>query len=123
MKHGTTTILPVRIRLNPNDIESIIFLFKQQKSSEAPQILVKTYPGDVTYNSEKQLFEIPFSQSDTWLFEEDQIFYMDSRITLEGGSVPETPIVTLRMHPTLFSPLDIFNIAEDSTNEEAAPIE
>lgn len=103
MKNGTTSILPVRFRLNSSDIESIIFLFKQEKSNSAPEILVKNYPGQVEYNEEENIFKIPFSEADTWLFAEDKPFYMDTKITLVDGSVPETTIVTLRMHPTLFS--------------------
>lgn len=104
MKNGTTTTLPVRIKLNSEDIQSIVFLFKQEKSHLAPDILIKNYPGDVTYNEECQTFEIPFTEEDTWLFTEDEPFYMDSKITLANGEVPETAIVTLRMHPTLFNP-------------------
>lgn len=103
MKNGTTTTLPVRIKLNSEDIQSIVFLFKQEKSHLAPDILIKNYPGDVTYNDECQTFEIPFTEEDTWLFAENELFYMDIKITLISGAIPETPIVTLRMHPTLFS--------------------
>lgn len=103
MKNGTTSILPVRFKINGADVESIIFLFKQEKSNSAPEILIKNYPGDVTYKEECNVFEIPFSEADTWLFAEDELFYMDTKITLISGAIPETPIVTLRMHPTLFS--------------------
>lgn len=103
MKNGTTSILPVRFRLKGTDIESIVFLFKQEKSNTAPEILVKNYPGDVEYKEDSNIFEVPFTESDTWLFAEDEPFYMDTKVTLIRGSIPETPIVTLRMHPTLFS--------------------
>lgn len=104
MKNGTTSILPVRFKkINSTDVESIVFLFKQEKSNSAPEVLVKNYPGEVEYNEEYNTFEIPFSEADTWLFAEDELFYMDTKITLVSGSVPETTIVTLRMHPTLFS--------------------
>lgn len=115
MKNGTTSILPVRFRINGADVESIIFLFKQEKSNSAPEILVKNYPGDVQYKEECNVFEVPFSEADTWLFAEDEPFYMDTRLTLISGAIPETPIVTLRMHPTLFSK------PEEENNEETSP--
>lgn len=103
MKRRTTPTLPIRIKLNVNDIETIDFLFKQIKSESAPEILRKVFPSDaVTYNGERNFFEIAFSENDTTLFKEDAPFYMDTRITLVNGTVPETPIITLRMHPTLF---------------------
>jgi hypothetical protein len=103
MKNGTTSILPVRFRINGADVESIVFLFKQEKSNSAPEILTKNYPGEVEYKEESNIFEVPFSEADTWLFTEDELFYMDTKLTLANGQIPETPIVTLRMHPTLFS--------------------
>lgn len=117
MKNGITSILPVRFRLNGADVESIIFLFKQQKSNSAPEILVKNYPGEVEYKTDCNIFEVPFSEEDTWLFAEDELFYMDTKVTLINGKIPETPIVTLRMHSTLFS-----NPGEDDgDNEETTP--
>lgn len=112
MKRGTTPTLPVRLKLRNSDIETIQFLFKQQKSETADEILMKEYPGeDVSYDDECGCYKISFSEADTRLFAEDEPFYMDTKIILVGGTIPETPIVTLRMHPTLF---------EDS-NEETAP--
>jgi len=105
MKNGINSILPVRLRLNISDIESVIFLFKQENSNTAPEILRKTYPDDVNYNSEKNYFELPISESESWLFTGDKPFYMDTKVTLTSGYNPQTPIVTLRMHPTLFPEL------------------
>lgn len=103
MKRGTTPTLPVRVGVDSSDIETIEFLFKQEKSESAEEILLKEYPGDdVEYNDTYNVFEVAFSSDDTWLFAEDEPFYMDTRITLTSGKIPETPIVTLRMHPTLF---------------------
>ena len=107
MKRGTTPTLPVRLKLQTSDIAQVDFLFKQIKSETAPEILLKTYPGeDVTYNTDHDIFEISFSETDTRLFTEDEPFYMDTKITLVNGKIPETPIVTLRMHPTLFEAPD-----------------
>lgn len=65
--------------------------------------MVKNYPGEAEYNEENNTFEIPFSEADTWLFAEDELFYMDIKLTLANGQIPETPIITLRMHSTLFN--------------------
>lgn len=107
MKRGTTPTLPVRLKCQNTDINSIEFLFKQQKSEFAPALLLKTYPDDgVNYDQETDCYNISFSEAETRLFAEDEPFYMDTRIILITGSIPETPIVTLRMHPTLFEALD-----------------
>ncbi len=110
MKRGTTPTLPVRLRCKNEDVETIIFIFKQQKSQMAPCLLTKEYPdGGVIYNEELDCYDISFTQEDTWLFAENEPFYMDTKITLINGKIPETPIVTLRMHSTLF----------EAPNEEA----
>lgn len=43
---------------------------------------------------------------------------MDTRITMIGGSIPETPIVTLRMHPTLFAQIEVEDEGEDENEAE-----
>lgn len=104
MKRGTTPVLPVHFNINNDDVETIEFLFKQEKSESAPEILLKTYPsGDVEYKESSNIYNVAFTSDETRLFAEDEPFYMDTRITMTGGSIPETNIVTLRMHPTLFA--------------------
>jgi len=102
MKRGTTPVLPVHFSINNDDVETIEFLFKQEKSESAPELLLKTYPGEVEYDESRNMYNVAFTSDETWLFAEDEPFYMDTRVTMIGGSIPETPIVTLRMHPTLF---------------------
>ena len=121
MKRGTTPTLPVRLKLKITDIESIEFLFKQIKAESAPEILKKVYPGDdVEFNEDTGLFGIAFSEADTRLFAEDEPFYMDTRIVLVNGKIPETPIVTLRMHPTLFEAVDEES-EDDGSEQETSP--
>ena len=121
MKRGTTPTLPVRLKINNADVASAIFLFKQEKSETAPAILTKTYPDDVNYDELRSVYCVEFTEDETWLFTEDKPFFMDTKITLTNGKIPETPIVTLRMHPTLFaepSALDeVEDIAEESPSE------
>lgn len=113
MKRGTTPILPVRCNINNNDVETIEFLFKQEKSESAPNTLLKLYPSEeVEYKESCNVYNIAFTEDETRLFAEDEPFYMDTRITMVGGSIPETNIVTLRMHPTLF--------AQDEGDEDEA---
>lgn len=45
---------------------------------------------------------------------------MDTRITLINGKIPETPIVTLRMHPTLFESIDEES-EDDGSEQETSP--
>ena len=122
MKRGTTPTLPVRLKLRASDIAQVDFLFKQIKSETAPEILLKTYPGeDVNYDTDHDIFEISFSEADTRLFTEDEPFYMDTKITLVNGKIPETPIVTLRMHPTLFEAPDEDEGEDENEVEETTP--
>ena len=119
MKRGTTPVLPVHFSINNDDVETIEFLFKQEKSESAPEILLKTYPGeDVEYKESYNIYNVAFTSEETRLFAEDQPFYMDTRITMTGGSIPETPIVTLRMHPTLFAQAKVEDEGEDENEAE-----
>ena len=121
MKRGTTPTLPVRIKLKASDITSIEFLFKQIKAETAPETLKKTYPSeDVTFNDEYQIFEVAFTEEETRLFAEDKPFYMDTRIVLINGKIPETPIVTLKMHPTLFEAVEDEGENENEPEEETS---
>lgn len=100
MKRGTTPILRVQIDMELSLIDSVDFVFKSDYCEEAPALLSKNYPKDVTYNENRQVFEIPFTTAETRLF--SGRFWMDTRINTTSHSIPQTNICELYMCPTLF---------------------
>lgn len=101
-KRRTTPRQKVQVGVDVGEISEMTFLYKTEKSETAPEILTKTYPGEVTYDEEGGYFVIPWTEAETLLFAPNDIFYMDTRIVLDGGYVPTTNIVALTMNPTLF---------------------
>ena len=104
MKRGTTPILKVEIDIDITKVQSIIFLFKKVKSENAPAILSKSYPTDVSYRN--GYFNIAFTEQETRLFE--GYFYMDTRIVTKANGIAETELSTLYMSETLFSEADVW---------------
>lgn len=104
MKRGTTPTLNVTIdELDNSDILGIIFLFKQIPKECAPEVLRKVYPGDaVAYDSEHDRYLISLTEEESRLFLPDQLFYMDTKITLTNGKVPNTSIEQVLATKTLF---------------------
>lgn len=101
MKRGTTPTLLIKIGVEPDIIQEIIFLFKQKCSETAEATLTKVYPSEfVTYSD--GVYHVRWTQEETRLFDEELLFYMDTRIVLTDGKIPETRIVTLKMNKTLF---------------------
>lgn len=101
MKRRTTPVLEVTVDIPDEVVVEIQFIFKQERDEKAPELLLKTYPGDV--KREDGVYRIPMSADDTALFNGRSPFYMDTRIVDAVGNVPETPIITLYMSETLFS--------------------
>jgi hypothetical protein len=81
-------------------VKSVSFLFKQKQTEEAPTVIVKTYPEEVT--EENGVFSIPFAEQETRRFKADENFYCDPKITFQDGKIPETKILTLFCNPTLW---------------------
>lgn len=101
-KRGTTPVLAVKFNIKPVEISTIDFLFKQEREEDAPALVEKSYPTDVDYDSETERYLVPLTEEETRLFLPNHAFYMDTRITLTNGLIPETEIVKLRMGGTLF---------------------
>lgn len=104
MKRGTTPTLPVRVNIDNASTASVTFVFKQTKEEDATALVTKEWPTDeeVTYDSEKERYLIEWTEAETRLFVADQVFFMDTKVVLNSGKIPETNIVMLRMNPTLF---------------------
>ena len=101
MKHYTTPVLEVTLDIPVETVQSIKFLFEQERDSEAEALLMKHYPGEVKY--ENGVYKVPITQEETALFAAEKYFYMDTLIVDQTGKVPETPIVSLFMSRSLFS--------------------
>lgn len=102
MKRGTTPRLVAKVGVNHEYVDHIDFLFTQDCSEQCRTRINKTYPSDcVDYSN--GAYHILFTESETRTFAEERLFYMDTRIVLKGGEIPETKIVTLKMNRTLFS--------------------
>ena len=101
IKRGTTPYLAVKFNIRNREISTIDFVFKQEMDEDATPLVTKMYPPDVTYNSELDRYLVPLTEAQTRLFLPNHAFYMDTRITLTNGLIPETEIVKLRMGGTL----------------------
>lgn len=113
MKQGTYNHLRVTFDgLDLTEVSQIDFVFTQTK--EGPILKECSYLGNPATPEDVELdngvFKIPFSREDTYLFKPGTAFYMDTRIYPLGnfatGDNPWTPIVLLRMDPTLFDRVD-----------------
>lgn len=96
---------------NAAQIEAVEFMFKQEEDSTAPVLKTAYWSRDgasrdceLAEETETELtIHVHFSRADTYLFEQGEPFFMDTRVHYEGvGGNPYTPIVRLRMGNSLF---------------------
>ena len=103
IKRGTTPHLS--IRFNGLDdaaaVESVEFLFKQHSSETAPALLRKKWPENVQ-REDSGVYRIFLTAEETRRFAAGNYIYMDTRVTLLGGNILPTSIVTIKVTPTLF---------------------
>lgn len=104
IKRGTTPHLSVRFNGLDDDaaVESIDFVFKQQASETGPALLRRRYPDNVQ-RKEGGVYRMFFTAEETRKFVAGKYIHIDTRITLAGGNIPPTSIVTVMVTPTLFS--------------------
>ena len=107
IKRGTTPYLAVRFDLRNREISTIDFILKQEMDENADPLVVMTYPDDVTYDGQQDRYLVPLTEAQTRLFLPNHAFYMDTRITLTNGLIPETEIIKMRMGGTLIGEDDI----------------
>lgn len=108
MKPGVSTTLCIRHELDMSTVEKVEFLFKQERSPAAPALALKTWipenVGDVTEN--EGVFLINFTPAETNRFVHCAPFYCDPKITLQGGKIADTAIITLFCTETLWGEAD-----------------
>lgn len=110
IKAGMTFSLPVEI--DDEDFENIAgieFIFKQEADDDEANALKTAYwsKDGLSRNCAKvdgqQTILVRFSRADTYLFEQGEDFFMDTRIHYEDTDEnPFTNIVRLRMENSLF---------------------
>ena len=106
IKRGTTPTIGVRLNIQNVEVSTIDFLFKQEMDENGEELVKKSYPDEVDYDAATDRYLVPLTESETRLFQERHVFYLDTKITLVGGSIPPTDIVTIEMNPTLFAEED-----------------
>lgn len=102
MKQLTKNLLKINFKgIDLTDVSKIEFAFSQN-IGDSP-LKVETYPGDNVISVSDNSLGVVWTTADTALFKAGQHFYADTRITMSGSEYqPETPILKLRMNPTLF---------------------
>ena len=108
IKAGTCFALSVTIDDEKfNDISVIEFLFKQNKGGQTLKTAIWRKYGesrDAYQDSTSNVITVVFSREDSYLFKQNEIFFMDTRIHyVDVETNPVTDIVQLRMSETLFS--------------------
>ena len=84
-----------------DDVEKIEFAFAQN-IGDAP-LKTAVFPSETAVVVSEGMIGIVWTQEETTLFEPDKKFYADTRITMKNSAYqPETPIIRLKMNPTLF---------------------
>lgn len=108
IKAGTCFVLPVRIDDKKfDDISAIEFLFKQTKTGDSVKTAYWQNGGtcrDVEHVDGTNEFVVLFSVDDSYLFKQNEMFFMDVRIHyLDAATNPFTPILRIRMSDTLYA--------------------
>lgn len=102
MKQLTNSILKFNFHgLDLSKVSKIEFAFSQNLDSKP--LKTSEYPSENVTKMTDNSIAVMWTAEETALFEADRCFYADTRITLsDSDAQPETPIVKLRMKPTLF---------------------
>ena len=102
MKQLTNNLLKMNFNgIDLNNVSKIEFAFSQDIGGTP--LKIAQYPSDGTQLVGGNVIGIEWTKEETELFEAGKTFYADTRITLKDSEFqPETPIVKLKMNPTLF---------------------
>ena len=102
MKRLTHNLLKMNFQgIILDDVEKIEFAFAQNIGDTPMKTAV--FPSETAVVVSESMIGIVWTQEETALFAPDRNFYADTRITMKNSAYqPETPIVKLKMNPTLF---------------------
>lgn len=105
IKRNTTPTIPITIHMPFECIKKREFKFKDENSEIYPDLLHKSYEKENIKIKEKDekkfIMLVSFSTAETLKLPEGSVF-MDTRIVLEDGSVPETKIISIDVEKTFF---------------------
>ena len=109
-KRGTTPMLKVNFNGLAEDKTVMMaeFIFKQKLKEDDEALVVKVYSGSAMDEVilEDGVYYIAFTEAETRQFKPNQSYFMDTRITYNDGSIPNTNIVELFSLPTLFEEVE-----------------
>lgn len=102
MKQLTHNLLKMNFQgVDLNDVSKIEFAFAQDVGKKP--LKTDIYPSETAMRVSGNVIGIAWTKEETSLFLPGKHFYLDTRITMSGTAYqPETPIVRLKMNPTLF---------------------
>lgn len=102
MKQLTHNLLKINFSgINLTDVEKIEIAFSQNIASTP--LKTNTYPSNDVLLVSENAVGVVWTPEETALFKSDSSFYLDTRITMKDSPYqPPTPIVKLKMDPTLF---------------------
>lgn len=106
IKRNTTPTIDITINLPFENVQKIEFIFKEKNNKDAPILLYKTFSKD-TLNlkegdkSKKFTVLVDLTCEDTLKLPAGKI-YVDSRVTLTNGKVPNTKITSSYVSETFF---------------------
>lgn len=105
MKKFTTPTIPIKFNIDNSKIEHIDFIFKLERDMNSQTLFTRRYPDNVVYDEATSLYGIELTADESGRLPEGLI-YMDTRVVMNDGSIPATPIAELRVYPTLFNSAD-----------------
>jgi hypothetical protein len=102
MKQLTHNLLKMNFKgISLIDISRIEFAFSQNIGD--PPLKTAVFPSETVIHITENVVGVVFTKEETALFQPNRPFYADTRITLKNSEYqPETPVVKLKMNPTLF---------------------
>lgn len=102
MKQLTRNLLTMCLHgIDVADVERVEFAFSQNMSSTP--LKLAEFPGNNTVDLGNNTIGVIWTPEETMRFEGGKPFYADTRITMNNSDYqPQTPIVKLKMEPTLF---------------------
>ena len=108
MKRYTTPILPIKIRMPFEEVQSIEFIFKKDLEDNSPVLLHKEYktreeiPVEPSAVSTEFTVNMALEAEETAKLMPGEVF-MDTLIVLTGDYIPTTKIVKLIIDQSLFA--------------------
>lgn len=105
MKRFTTPTIPIIFNVDHATIDHIDFIFKLERDMNSQTLFTRRYPDNVSYSETDDIYTIELTAEESGHLPEG-IIYMDSRVVTVGDKILNTPIVEIRVSPSLFNSPD-----------------